>query len=238
MSSDDQTVAVVSVAAGLERTAKMPARPGPEHRKLDVFVGKWINQGHTVARDGVPPTEILTSDVYEWVPGGFFLIHTAYGRIGEHGVGGIEIISYDPAPGSYISRFFDSQGNAAAAAIDAAARDLRAHELRVDAFPLGDEGHLSNEQAAELLRETLARSIAGRLRRLVQLHLSQQCNRPALARGAAKSVADQLVPLEHIVQDSCSDDGTQDWLPHDKRKRQPRQLARVPGEIVFVTAQH
>jgi glycosyltransferase involved in cell wall biosynthesis len=32
------------------------------------------------------------------------------------------------------------------------------------------------------------------------------------------SVADQQgVELEHIVQDSCSDDGTQDWLPHDKR---------------------
>jgi len=32
------------------------------------------------------------------------------------------------------------------------------------------------------------------------------------------SVADQQgVELEHIVQDSCSDDGTQDWLPHDTR---------------------
>ncbi len=32
------------------------------------------------------------------------------------------------------------------------------------------------------------------------------------------SVADQQdVALEHIVQDSCSDDGTQDWLPHDPR---------------------
>ncbi len=32
------------------------------------------------------------------------------------------------------------------------------------------------------------------------------------------SVADQAkVGLEHIVQDSCSDDGTQDWLPHDPR---------------------
>ena len=32
------------------------------------------------------------------------------------------------------------------------------------------------------------------------------------------SVADQKgVELEHIVQDSCSDDGTQDWLPQDKR---------------------
>ena len=34
------------------------------------------------------------------------------------------------------------------------------------------------------------------------------------------SVADQQgVELEHIVQDSCSDDGTQDWLPHDRRVR-------------------
>jgi glycosyltransferase involved in cell wall biosynthesis len=32
------------------------------------------------------------------------------------------------------------------------------------------------------------------------------------------SVADQQgVTLEHIIQDSCSDDGTQDWLPQDRR---------------------
>lgn len=34
------------------------------------------------------------------------------------------------------------------------------------------------------------------------------------------SVADQQgVEIEHIVQDSCSDDGTQDWLATDKRVR-------------------
>jgi glycosyltransferase involved in cell wall biosynthesis len=34
------------------------------------------------------------------------------------------------------------------------------------------------------------------------------------------SVADQQgVEFEHIVQDSCSDDGTQDWLPRDPRVR-------------------
>src|ERR1044071_161951 len=31
------------------------------------------------------------------------------------------------------------------------------------------------------------------------------------------SVADQGVEHEHIVQDACSDDGTQDWLPGDPR---------------------
>lgn len=34
------------------------------------------------------------------------------------------------------------------------------------------------------------------------------------------SVADQQgVEVEHIVQDACSDDGTQQWLPQDKRVR-------------------
>jgi phosphoribosyl 1,2-cyclic phosphodiesterase len=55
---------------------------------------------------------------------------------------------------------------------------------RLIARVLGDEGHLSNHQAADLVRAVLARSTAGRLRHVVQLHLSRDCNRPALARAA------------------------------------------------------
>lgn len=33
------------------------------------------------------------------------------------------------------------------------------------------------------------------------------------------SVADQGIPVEHIVQDAGSDDGTLDWLPQDARVR-------------------
>lgn len=58
------------------------------------------------------------------------------------------------------------------------------------------------------------------------------------------SVADQGVDLEHIVQDSCSDDGTQDWLPRDARVRAfiekdrgmydavNRGLRRASGELL------
>jgi ribonuclease BN (tRNA processing enzyme) len=58
---------------------------------------------------------------------------------------------------------------------------------RLIARVLGDDGHLSNAQAAALVRAALARSPAGRLRHLVQLHLSRDCNRPALARAAAQA---------------------------------------------------
>ena len=53
---------------------------------------------------------------------------------------------------------------------------------------LGDEGHLSNDQAARLVQAVLARSTPGRLQHLVQLHLSADCNRPTLARRAARDV--------------------------------------------------
>jgi glycosyltransferase involved in cell wall biosynthesis len=58
------------------------------------------------------------------------------------------------------------------------------------------------------------------------------------------SVADQSVEVEHIVQDSCSDDGTQDWLPGDARVKAViekdrgmsdainRGLRRATGEIL------
>jgi phosphoribosyl 1,2-cyclic phosphodiesterase len=62
---------------------------------------------------------------------------------------------------------------------------------------LGDEGHLSNEQAAGLVRAVLARSPAGRVQHLVQLHLSRDCNRPTLARAAARAVCAGLeAPFE------------------------------------------
>ena len=57
---------------------------------------------------------------------------------------------------------------------------------------LGDEGHLSNSQGAALVRAVLGRSEIGRVRHLVQLHLSRQCNRPYLAREAANAMLDDL----------------------------------------------
>jgi phosphoribosyl 1,2-cyclic phosphodiesterase len=56
---------------------------------------------------------------------------------------------------------------------------------------LGKYGHLSNEQAADLLRATLKLSGSGRVQHVVQLHLSRQCNRSELAQAAAMPVLDE-----------------------------------------------
>jgi Protein of unknown function (DUF1579) len=83
----------------------------PEHEVLNSLVGKWITVGETIQADGTPALAISASDVYERVAGGYFVLHTAYGRIGDSNVGGIEIIGYDADAKKYLTYFFDSQGN-------------------------------------------------------------------------------------------------------------------------------
>jgi hypothetical protein len=57
---------------------------------------------------------------------------------------------------------------------------------------LGEFGHLSNEQGARLLEECVGGSPRRRPRHVIQLHLSRECNRPALAVAAARKVLSRL----------------------------------------------
>lgn len=110
MSHTAKSARVVSVAAGVEDTDRpAPARDG-RHEALAVLIGNWINEGHTIGTGDVPSVAILASDVYEWAPGGFFVVHSAFGKIGETSVGGIEIIGVDGD--AYSSTFYDSFGDA------------------------------------------------------------------------------------------------------------------------------
>lgn len=102
---------VVAVNRGLEPTTAGPPAHRPEHRALERWIGRWITTGNVLSAAGVPAEAITASDVYEWAPGGFHVVHTAFGHIGEQAVGGVEIISFDLETGTYRSWFHDSQGN-------------------------------------------------------------------------------------------------------------------------------
>lgn len=117
MGKNDGIQRVVAVGRGAERSAGQPPKPGPEHQLLEAFIGRWMTRGTTVAISGQASLDITASDVYEWMPGRFFVLHTAYGLIGADEVGGTEIIGYDPATGGYRSSFFDSFGNSTTSAM-------------------------------------------------------------------------------------------------------------------------
>src|SRR5215216_4291224 len=101
----------VKVPSGVAKArVSSSVRPAPPLERLNVFIGRWITEGQTVADANGASDRILASDVYQWVPGGHFIMHPAYGRIGPVDVGGLEVIGYDGETGQYRTYFFDSQG--------------------------------------------------------------------------------------------------------------------------------
>jgi hypothetical protein len=94
-----------------ETSQQKSRKAGPEHQRLNVFAGRWRTEGRTTPTDGGPAMPIQSSDEYEWLPGGFFLIHRWSGRVGDVEVHGIEIIGYDATSGHYQTHFFDNDGN-------------------------------------------------------------------------------------------------------------------------------
>jgi Protein of unknown function (DUF1579) len=83
--------------------------PGPEIQRLGVLVGRWRSEGHIV---GDVPIPIIGTDIYEWLPGGFFLVHHVDVMIGEQRVQAIELIGeYDPTTDTFTGRAYDNQGN-------------------------------------------------------------------------------------------------------------------------------
>ncbi len=98
-------------AVGMGRVEGESHRP-KELDLLEAFIGRWMTEGETVADGSAPAAPIVASDVYEWLPGKHFMMHTAYGRIADIGVGGLEVTGFDHDTRQFKSHLFDSFGNA------------------------------------------------------------------------------------------------------------------------------
>lgn len=88
------------------------AKPGPELRKLDYFVGTWIMNGEmkpTAMGRGGKMTE---TDRNQWMEGGFFLVvHSEFKTPMGDGAG-VAYMGYDPNEKVYTYDEFNSMGEA------------------------------------------------------------------------------------------------------------------------------
>ena len=86
-------------------------KPGPELKKLDMFVGKWKSEGEAQVSPYGPAGKLTSADSYAWMPGGFFMTH--HWDVVQAGVAikGMEVIGYDATKKVYLTRFFDNFGN-------------------------------------------------------------------------------------------------------------------------------
>jgi hypothetical protein len=75
-------VCVVAAAWGsLVFAAGQPApTPGPEHKKLGYFVGKWTTEGEIKASPMGPAGKVASTDDCQWFDGGFAVICRSTGK--------------------------------------------------------------------------------------------------------------------------------------------------------------
>lgn len=87
-------------------------KPSPELKHLNFLVGKWHSEGTVLPTSSSPEIKIKGTDIYEWVSGGFFLLHRVDVLMGDEKVQAIEIIGgYDALSKTFPMRSFDNQGN-------------------------------------------------------------------------------------------------------------------------------
>lgn len=94
------------------RGTRLYGGPVTKVEQLAPFVGRWRSYGRTVATPTASAVEIEGTDVYEWFPGGKFLVHHVDVVMGGVPVRVIEVIG-DPDPavgGALRMRSFDNDG--------------------------------------------------------------------------------------------------------------------------------
>ena len=93
------------------QASQQTSRPDAALKRLNPFVGKWNTEGEIKKSPFGPAGKLIGTDTYEWLAGGFFLIHRVDVRMGNQKNESIEIIGYDARSNSYPMHSFDSQGN-------------------------------------------------------------------------------------------------------------------------------
>jgi hypothetical protein len=78
-----------------------------------MFLGKWTQVGEAQASPYGPAGKLTSTDTYEWLPGGFFMLHRWEARQGAVESKGTEILGYDARNRVYRSHVFDNFGNSA-----------------------------------------------------------------------------------------------------------------------------
>jgi Protein of unknown function (DUF1579) len=100
------------------QTPMVPPQPGPEVRKMAIWVGRFTNEGDAPAGamgPNSPAMKTTGTDDCKWAAGGFaVLCHSTFDMAGTKGTE-ISILYYDPDAKLYHYHAVDSAGNVASA---------------------------------------------------------------------------------------------------------------------------
>ena len=91
----------------LAQAPPAPLKPGPEHKKLEYFVGKWTVESEITANKYLPAGKTVATETATLGPGGFYVESRGEGQtVGTR----LAIISYDSHAKVYTSYYASSVG--------------------------------------------------------------------------------------------------------------------------------
>lgn len=107
-----RTVLAITLLAG-SSLGQMPAKPGPDVKKLDYFVGTWTTEGTILPGPWGAGGKFSVTHTYEWMAGNFFLgSHSDFKMPPDFGGQRTSngFLEYDAEKNVYTSVEFTSQG--------------------------------------------------------------------------------------------------------------------------------
>jgi hypothetical protein len=90
----------------LAQAPPAPPMPGPEHKKLEYFVGKWTGEGEIKANEFVPAGKSVGTETATLGPGGFYVETRSDSPSGTR----LAIVGYDSQAKVYTSYYANSVG--------------------------------------------------------------------------------------------------------------------------------
>ena len=90
----------------LAQAPPAPPKPGPEHKKLEYFVGKWTVESEIKANQFMPASKTVGTETATLGPGGFYVESLAEGQLGTR----LAIIAYDSHAKVYTSYYATGGG--------------------------------------------------------------------------------------------------------------------------------
>jgi hypothetical protein len=110
MSSTLAMLAAVSLVSAQVAAAQAAPKPGPEHKRLGYFVGKWSVEGEMKPGPMGPGGKFTSSDTCEWFEGGFSVVCRSEGKMPTGPARSIGILGYSTEDKVYTYYGVDNSG--------------------------------------------------------------------------------------------------------------------------------
>jgi hypothetical protein len=102
--------AAALVLAAVATAQNEPPKPGPELKKLDLFVGTWALDGNMKPGEMGPGGSMTESETCEWMEGGFYVVCRSSFKSSMGNGTGLSVMGYSADDKAYTYREFNSYG--------------------------------------------------------------------------------------------------------------------------------